>query len=285
MVVVKLGGGAVTEPAQLNDTVADLSALVAGDRQVVVVHGGGTEVSSLSERLGLQPELIDGIRQTSADEMDVVDMVLCGLVNKRIVRACAGVHLSAVGLCGSDGGLFTARRLPMGGAAAANRSHTGDVAAVDTSVLQHLLAASYLPVVASPSHLAPDVAININADTAALELAPAMGAQALLFLSDVAGVLRDGEPMATLAADEAEDAIAGRAITGGMIPKVRAAVAALHRGVGSVVVGRYEGLGTLQRMLGGQQGTTIHAGTAAAGHAVDTDEHPHRDESTGGVVR
>ena len=263
-VVVKLGGAVAAVPAKLADLIGDVGELVAAGSRVVIVHGGGAEVSALSERLGLKPRMVDGVRQTTAEEMDVVDMVLCGLVNKRVVRACAGAQLSAVGICGSDGHLFAVRRLAGNGVAAADASHTGEVEAVAPALLHHLLDAGYVPVVASPAHLAPDVPMNINADAAALELAPALRAQALLFLSDVAGVLSDGVPVAALTPAAAEAEIARRTITGGMIPKVRAAVGAVTRGVSSVVVGRYEGRHTLQRMLAGRQGTTIHAVADAA---------------------
>ena len=257
-VVVKLGGAATAVPAELAELIADVGDQVAAGGRVVIVHGGGAEVSAVSERLGLRPQVIDGVRQTTAEEMDVVDMVLCGLVNKRVVRACAAAQMAAVGVCGSDGGLFAVQPLALNGGGSA-ASHTGEVVAVDPALIHHLLDAGYVPVVASPAHLAPDVPMNINADAAALELAPALSAQSLLFLSDVAGVLRDGEPLPALTPENAEAEIAGQTITGGMIPKVRAAVGAVARGVGRVVVGSYQGRGTLQRMMAGRQGTTIHA--------------------------
>ena len=263
IVVVKLGGAVTAVHAELTNLIADVADLVAAGSRVVIVHGGGAEVSTLSRRLGLKPHLVDGVRQTSPEEMDVVDMVLCGLVNKRVVRACGAAQVAAVGLCGSDGGLFAVRRLPPN-SHDRGASHTGEVAAVNPKLIHHLLGAGYLPVVASPAHLAPDVPMNINADAAALELAPALRAQALLFLSDVAGVMRKGAPVAALTPDGAEVEIARNSITGGMIPKVRAAVGALRRGVSSVVVGRYEGRHSLQRMMAGQQGTMMQATTVAS---------------------
>ena len=252
LVVLKLGSGTIAHPGELGQLAADAERLVAGGSQLVVVHGGGAEVSAMSRRLGLAPQFVDGVRQTSAEEMDIVDMVLCGLVNKRVVRAFDAAGLAAVGVSGSDGGLFVARQLGAEGG-----SHTGEVDHVRPRLISHLLRGGYVPVVASPSHVYPQVPININADAAALELAPAIAADYLLFLSDVAGVLRDGQPLVELSAENAQREIDRGTITGGMLPKIEAALGALRRGVARVVIGEYAGSGTLAEMMAGRRGTTV----------------------------
>jgi acetylglutamate kinase len=252
LVVVKLGGATSADRDGLAAFVAEAASLVGAGVRLVLVHGGGAEVSALSRRLGLSPRFVDGVRQTTAAEMDVVDMVLCGLINKRLVRACDAAGLAAVGVCGSDGGLFVGRQQRDAGA-----GHTGEVERVQPQLVAALLENGYVPVIASPSHVPPQVPININADAAALELAPALAADCLLFLSDVAGVLRDGQPLAELSAESAREEIDRGTITGGMLPKIEAALGALRRGVARVVIGEYTGSGTLAAMLAGNRGTTM----------------------------
>ena len=199
VIVVKLGGAAGEDAAVLAALTAEIAALVARGAQLVLVHGGGGEVSELTRRLGLQPQFAAGVRVTSAAEMPYVDMVLCGAVNKRLVRACAAAGLRAVGLSGADGPIFTGVRLAdEPGERIFARSHTARVAAVDTRLLRLLLAAGYLPVVAPTSLEPPARPVNINADAVALRIAPALAADRLLFLSDVPGVLKAGRVLAAL---------------------------------------------------------------------------------------
>ncbi len=249
LIVIKLGGAAGEEPSVLAALAGELAGLVRGGARVVLVHGGGAEVSELTRRVGLEPRFVDGVRITSAQEMPYVDMVLGGAVNTRLVRACAAAGLRAVGLTGADGPIFTGARL--------GDSHTARVAAVDTRLVRLLLDHGYLPVVAPTSLEPPGLPVNINADTVALRLAPALSADRLLFLSDVPGVLKAGRVLAALTPAQAQEEIAGGAIRGGMIPKLEAAVHALHQGVRRVVIGRYAAAGELARLLTGAAGTTI----------------------------
>ncbi len=217
----------------------------------LVVHGGGAEVTRVSELLGLTARFEDGVRMTSAPEMDVVDMVLAGKTNKAIVRRFEALGVPAVGLSGSDGGLFLGERL-------AADTRTARVSRVDAALLRLLMGRGYVPVVCSASMAEDGTGVNINADEAALALAAALRARTLLFLSDIPGILdRSGKVAPELDEREAEAAIGSGVISGGMIPKVRAAVGALKKGVSGIVIGQFLATGDLAGLLARSQGTRI----------------------------
>ena len=256
LLVIKIGGAAADHEPSLTAFTRELAALAAGGARVVLVHGGGAEVSALSRRVGLEPRFRDGVRITTPEEMPYVDMVLCGAVNKRLVRMLGAAGLKAVGLSGSDGPIFTGA--PLAGAAAqADGNHTAAVAQVDTRLPRLLVDHGYLPVIAPTSVQPPARAVNINADAVALRLAPALAADRLLFLSDVPGILKHGAALAALTPDRAAAEIAAGTISGGMIPKVEAALHALTQGVRRVVIGQFAAPGDLARLLTGATGTTM----------------------------
>ena len=155
------------------------------DHRFLLVHGGGAEVTALSRKLGIESVFTNGLRQTSSTEMDVVDMVLAGKVNKHLVRLLRTRGLDAVGLSGSDGGILKGKsvgNLPDG-----SLSRTADVVGVDDRLLKLLTDNGFLPVIASPSMDSTGLALNLNADTAAFSLAVALSCAALVFLSDIPG--------------------------------------------------------------------------------------------------
>jgi acetylglutamate kinase len=250
-IVVKVGGRATEREETLAALAVEIATLSRKSR-IVLVHGGGAEVTALAKQLGMEPVFKDGIRQTSPREMDVVDMVLSGRINKRLVRLLRARGLDAVGLSGSDGGIFTGA--PMG---PAEETRTGDVAAVDARLLELLLENGYLPVLCSTSMDAQGRALNINADAVALSLAARLSASALVFFSDVPGVLCDGSVVQALSSSEADDLVTRGTITGGMVPKVLSSLEAIRNGVRTVIIGQYEGAGSLARLLEGKQGTRI----------------------------
>ena len=191
LLVIKLGGAAADHAGALALFARELAVLVSDGVRVVLVHGGGNEVSALTRRLGMEPRFSGGVRITSTAEMPYVDMVLCGAVNKRLVRVLSAAGLAAVGLSGSDGPIFTGT--PLAGTRVSGAgNHTAAVAQVDTRLLTLLLQHRYLPVLAPTSVEPPARAVNVNADSVALRLAPALAADRLLFLSDVPGILRAG---------------------------------------------------------------------------------------------
>ena len=252
-IVVKIGGKAAESREGMDALCQEILSL-ARDNRFVLVHGGGAEVSALSRRLGVEPVFQDGVRQTSEQEMDIVDMVLAGKVNKQVVRLLRARGLDAVGLSGSDGGIFTGR--PVAGPAG-SRSRTGEVTAVDARLLTLLLDNGFLPVLSSSSMDGTGSGLNINADAAAFAVASRLAASALVFLSDIPGILSDGSVIQAVSAAEAKELVAKGVVTGGMIPKVTAALTAMDGGVGKVIIGQYEGAGSLGRLLEGKQGTRL----------------------------
>ena len=259
LVVVKIGGKAAGEEDRLREMAAEMAAL-AKSRRFIVVHGGGAEVTAVSKRFGIEATFRDGVRLTSPAEMDVVDMVLSGKANKTLVRLLASAGLAAVGLSGSDGAIFTAR--PMGGDAT-GAARTGEVDAIDTRLLDLLMSHGFLPVLSSTSMDAHHRGMNVNADTVAFALAARLGARTLAFLSDIPGVVREGKVIGDLDAVQTRELLDRAVIQGGMVPKVTASLEAVAGGVGSVVIGQYDGPGSLARMLDGASGTRIHGAREA----------------------
>lgn len=234
-----------------------MSALVeeirglCSDTRFVVVHGGGAEVTRMSERLGYSPTFEDGVRMTSPEEMDVVDMVLSGKMNKTLVRRFAAAGVRAAGVSGSDGALFTGTPLN-------DSTRTGRIDRVDCVMLELLVDGGFLPVVASTSMTVGGVALNVNADEAAFAIAAALPADLLVFLSDTPGILAaDGSLIPSLDERSVVERIADKTITGGMIPKVRASVDALRAGTGGIVVGKFSSSGDLHKLLNGDIGTRV----------------------------
>ena len=250
--VVKIGGKAAEDRQSLAALCDELSALDR-DHRVVLLHGGGAEVTAVSRKFGIETVFKDGVRQTSAEEMDVVDMVLRGKINSQVVRLLRSRGLNAVGLGGSDGGTFIGT--PVGGAGAATR--TGEITRVDTSLLSALLTAGYLPVLCSTSMDAEGGGLNVNADTAAFQVAAALKASVLIFLSDIPGVISDGSVVQALSEPEAASLVSRGVIAGGMVPKVSSSFDAMKRGVSKVIIGRYESAGALARLLEGKEGTRL----------------------------
>lgn len=218
--VVKLGGSALGA----HDTaLADVAALQRLGVRVVVVHGGGAAISQWLGRVGLEARFVRGLRVTDAPTLEVVCMVLAGKVNKELVSQLLALGAPAVGLSGADGGLLRARlRDPELG-------FVGEVTGVQVAPLTALLGAGFLPIVA-PLALGDDgQLLNVNADTAAGDVACGLGADRVIFLTDVPGVLGpDGQVRPTLTAGEVTAMIAGGVIHGGMIPKAEACLHALR---------------------------------------------------------
>lgn len=239
-VVVKIGGAAL-EKLELRERFAqDLILLSWVGIRVVVVHGGGKQVSQMLQRLGIEAKFIEGQRVTCKKSLEVVEMVLGGSLNKEIVRLISANGGKAVGITGKDGGLATAVRRPP--SAEGDLGHVGDIESIDTAVLDQLLE-HFIPVVAPLASSQQGETLNVNADPFAAALAVALGAQKFVLLSDVEGVKdAKGELIPTLTATRARELIADTTINGGMIPKVMNALNAVDGGVSKVhiVDGRSE---------------------------------------------
>jgi len=252
LIVVKIGGKAAENQECLR-ALADELLSISREHKLVLVHGGGAEVTTVSRKLGFEAVFKNGVRQTSPEEMDIVDMVLAGKVNSQLVRLLRTRGLDAVGLTGADGGIFMGE--PVGGRGSATR--TGEITRVDARLLEMLLAAEWLPVLSSTSMDSDGNGLNINADTAAFQVAARLKASALVFLSDTRGVISDGSVLQALSAEEAKALIARGVIDGGMVPKVTASFDAMDKGVKKVIIGQYESAGSLARLLEGKEGTRL----------------------------
>jgi len=235
VVVVKFGGNAMVDPELSQSFAADMVLLRSVGLRPVVVHGGGPQIGSLLARLGKETEFVDGLRVTDAETLDVARMVLVGKVGRDIVGAINVHGAYAVGLSGEDGGLITAaaRDEALG--------FVGDVVSVQPGIIERLLAEDMIPVVSTIGADADGQAYNINADTVAGAIAESIGAEKLVYLTDIEGVRRDVADAASLIrpviaradVDELRAAIADGSIGGGMIPKVRACIDAVEAGAAS----------------------------------------------------
>lgn len=252
-IVVKIGGSTLGSG---DTTLEDLAALQASGTTVVVVHGGGKVISQWMERSGAQPRFVRGLRVTDAATLDVVVAVLTGLVNKQLVAALHGLGARAVGLSGADGGLFQGQVLDP------ELGLVGKVTAVDARPVLEVVRAGYIPVVApvavsrSGEGQSAGTLLNINGDTAAGELAAALRAERLIFLTDVDGVMDASKRLVPrLLQRQAQDLLSSGVVVGGMIPKVEACLRALpHVGMTQIVDGRTSH--TLMECLAGRGGGT-----------------------------
>ena len=227
-VVVKYGGNAMSD--DLTVFAEDVVLLHSVGIKVVVVHGGGPQIKVMLDKLGIESKFKDGLRVTDADTLDVVRMVLVGKVNRDIVASLNTHGPVAVGVSGEDASLLQVI------AADPALGFVGEVQEVSTGVLDRLLAQDIVPVVATIGVDEGGQAYNINADTAAGAIAEALGAEKLVYLTDIEGIRRDvGDPsssISTIAADDLQSLIADGTVTEGMIPKVASCVAAVKGGVG-----------------------------------------------------
>jgi acetylglutamate kinase len=260
LIVLKYGGNAMA--ALEDDLVLDDCAtrIRSGDR-IVIVHGGGPQIDAALAERGIGQERIEGLRVTDAATLAVTEAVLCGNVNKALVRALATRDVRAVGISGEDGALLVAQpRAPIRGA---SLGYVGEIVAVRTELLDVLLAAGFTPVVAPLGATRyGSQALNINADTAAGAIAGALAADAFVIVTNVERVRRRIEDpksgIARLLASEARDLLADGTFDGGMVPKMESALAALDAGARSVAIGG-SGRGALSAALAGG-GTTLIAG-------------------------
>lgn len=207
------------------------------DEQLIIVHGGGKEITELQTKLGIEPRYVDGLRITDADSLALVEMVLCGAVNKRLVRYLLAAGVDAMGMSGVDRGLVRARQMQHD---SEDMGYTGTVVSVRESVLFQLLHQDVTPVIA-PVSIGRRSNFNLNADPVAGAIASAVSADKVVFISNVAGVLVNGERIQTLTRQQAESHIAAGLIYGGMIPKVKTALDVLSSGVSQAVIADLDG--------------------------------------------
>jgi len=229
-VVIKYGGNAMISDELRTAVISDIILLHLVGVQVVVVHGGGPEIGQMLEKIGKKSHFVDGLRYTDEETMDIVQQILCGKVNKSLVSIINNLGGKAIGLCGLDGALFQARQLDE------KYGLVGKIVKVLPDVVNDALEKGYIPVISTVAlGIDNDTAYNINADTAAAELAVALNAEKLILLTDVRGVLRDPKDPSTLIPQirthEVPGLMASGIIGGGMIPKIECCVTAVENGV------------------------------------------------------
>lgn len=227
--IIKIGGRCASRMDLIEDLLRDIQQRER-EQSWIIVHGGGDVVSSISRRYGFEPRFIDGIRQTSPDEMELIDMGLAGIVNTSILRRATALGIPAVGISGVDGGLISAEPL-------SHDNRTGRVRACRPNIIFDLLNGGYLPVISPVSSSSDGKGLNINADDAALAIAEAIRPPQLVFISDIPGVMNDGERIPVLDSVEANRLIHEGIIHGGMIPKVRNALNAVETGCAEAIIG------------------------------------------------
>ena len=234
-VVIKYGGNAMISQELREAVISDIILLNLVGVHVVVVHGGGPEISAMLRKIGKESRFVDGLRYTDGETMDIVQQVLCGKVNKDLVATLNRRGGRALGLCGMDAGLFQAKALDE------KYGLVGEIVKVDPAPVEDSLKEGYIPVVSTVAQgVDGPNAYNINADTAAAKLAVALKAEKLLLLTDVRGLLRDPEDESTLLSEVALSdvplLVKEGVIQGGMIPKVGCCVEAVRSGVKDTVI-------------------------------------------------
>ncbi|KZV30489.1 acetylglutamate kinase, chloroplastic [Dorcoceras hygrometricum] len=258
-IVVKYGGAAMKSEALQASVIADIVLLSCVGIRIVFVHGGGPEINQWLGKLGMKPNFLNGLRVTDAPTMEIVSMVLIGNVNINLVALINKAGGTAVGLSGIDGRLFTARPSPN----AEQLGFVGDIASIDTTALRPLIDNNHIPVIASVAADTTGQLYNINADTAAGELAAALSAEKLILLTDVAGILENRDDPRSMVKEVdikgVKKMMEDGKIAGGMIPKVSCCVRSLAQGVrtASIIDGRLKHSLLLEILTGEGAGTMI----------------------------
>jgi len=240
IVVIKYGGNAMTNEELKQAVMSDIVLLSLVGIQVVLVHGGGPEINEMLDRLGIESKFIGGLRYTDKETADVVQMVLAGKVNKALVAHLTEHQGNALGLCGIDGNMLVAEKM----AGDVDLGYVGDIVSENTQPILDAIEGGYIPVIATVASSKEGQTYNINADTAAARIAAELGAENLILMTDIAGLLRDKDDPSTLipTVNVSEVPFLKRQgiISGGMIPKIDCCVEAVRRGVKktSIIDGR-----------------------------------------------
>ena len=234
IVVVKYGGNAMINETLKQQVMEDIALLWLIGVKVVLVHGGGPEISETMKKLGKQAQFVDGLRVTDKETVDIVQMVLAGKINKTLVNLIQMKGGHAVGLSGIDGGIIEAKMKNEA------LGYVGEITKIRPQPINDLLEKNYIPVISTVASDRSGNTYNINGDTAAARIAGALGAERLIMMTDIAGILKDKDDPTTLiphiTTSEAKELYASGVISGGMIPKVDCCIDALEHGVDNVVI-------------------------------------------------
>lgn len=259
IIVIKYGGNAMINEELKNAVISDIVLLSLVGVKVVLVHGGGPEINDMLRSVGKEGRFVDGLRYTDEETMDIVQMVLCGKINKNLVSMIEATGGRAMGMCGLDGNMMTAEKLEKDGK---EWGYVGEITNIDPQPILDCMEKGYIPVIATVAQGEDGHAYNINADTAAAKIAAAVGSAKLILLTDVKGLLRDvNDPdslIHSVQVSEVPKLIKDGVIQGGMIPKIDCCVESVRRGVpqANIIDGRiphsvllevftHEGTGTM----------------------------------------
>ncbi len=269
-IVIKYGGNAMSDDQLKSDFARDVVLMKLVGMNPVLVHGGGPQIGTLLKKLGKKTEFVDGMRVTDNETMDIVEMVLGGLVNKEIVNLVSRHGGNAVGLSGKDGGLICARKMVFKRNSPGfdvpeiiDIGHVGEVESINTAVVNLLIKQDFIPVIAPVGVDQGGQSYNINADLVAGKMAAALGAEKLILLTNIAGLLdAKGNILTGLSANEVDKLIEDGVIQGGMLPKIRSALDAVQAGVKTahIIDGRVEHAVLLEIF------TDVGVGTLIQGH-------------------
>jgi acetylglutamate kinase len=249
-VVVKIGGGALAGGA-----LEDLPEVLETGRKVVLVHGGGPQLTRMLDSLGITTRFHEGLRVTDARTLEVAEMVFAGSVNKALVRELGALGVPAAGISGTDGPTFFVEPVR-------DLGRVGEVARVEPRLIEALWASGFVPVVA-PLGMGPEGAYNVNADAAAAALALGLGAEHLFLLTDVDGLLKEGKAIPALAPEECEGYVGEGLAAGGMVPKLRAAAEAARGGIEARIMNGNKKGAVAGAIAGERIGTLISEGVVA----------------------
>lgn len=234
VVVVKYGGNAMISDKLTDAVMRDIVLLQLIGIKIVLVHGGGPEISDMLKKIGKVPEFVDGLRVTDKETVDIVQQILAGKVNKNLVNQIMLKGGKAIGLCGLDGHMIKAEKLDD------VHGFVGEITEINTEPILNVFESGYIPVISTVGCDNEGNVYNINADTAAAKIAAALGAESLLLMTDIVGLLRDKDDPSTLIpfvnVDEIPSLEAEGIISGGMIPKIRCCADAINGGVNKVFI-------------------------------------------------
>lgn len=234
IIVVKYGGNAMINEELKKAVMGDIVLLSLIGIKVVLVHGGGPEISDMLKRVGKQSEFVNGLRVTDAETADIVQMVLAGKINKNLVNLLQNTGGKAIGLSGMDGHLIEAKQLDPA------LGYVGEITAINTQPILDILEKGYIPVISTVGCDSEGNVYNINADTAASRIAGMLKAESLISMTDISGILRDKEDPSSLISQvqvsNAPTLVRDGIISGGMIPKVECCIEAIRRGVSRVFI-------------------------------------------------
>jgi acetylglutamate kinase len=234
IVVIKYGGNAMINENLKEQVMEDIALLWLIGVKVVLVHGGGPEISEMMDKLGKKAQFVDGLRVTDKETVDIVQMVLAGKINKTLVNHIEVKGGKAMGISGLDGHLIEAKMKDE------RLGFVGEITNINIEPVTDLLGKGYIPVISTVGCDSESNVYNINADTAAARIAGALGAQRLIMMTDIAGLLKDKDDVSTLIPEitvkQAKELLTDGTISGGMIPKIKCCVDAINHGVKNVII-------------------------------------------------